>query len=107
MREIVVVYQDCVLCGVKGRAKIAEMAQNGIHLRKVGFSTEEGKDLIREAVLYRGIKTMPFYVEGDKYTSSLKELLAEPKKVVKATKKTKKAKNIKKRSQKDGDDSEA
>lgn len=106
-REIIVVYQDCVLCGVKGRAKIAQLAQKGVKLRKVGFSTEEGKDLIREAVLYRGIRTMPFYVEGDVYTSSLSELLNEkPKKVTKTAKKSRKTKTIKNRSQ-DGNDSEA
>lgn len=86
-REIIAVFQDCVLCGGEGRQKIAEYAKRGIIIRKVGFTTEEGKDLINKAVLEHKIGSMPFYVEGDNFATTLKELLA--KKTKKTTKKVK------------------
>ena len=74
-KEITVVYQDCVLCGVKGKQTIAEYAQKGITLRKVGFATEEGRELCFQAVNL-GIKGMPFYTDGKIFASSIDELLS-------------------------------
>lgn len=77
MREIIAVFQDCVLCGVKGRKTIAEYAEKGVSIRKVGFTTEEGGRLIHEAVMEHGIGSLPFYVAGGKFSSSLEELIKE------------------------------
>ena len=98
-RHITVVFQDCYLCGSKGRAKAQILAKQGIILRKVGFSTAEGSDLIHEAVFRHKIKNMPFYVENDVFAQTLEELLDKtaekpketPKKKRKSTKKVKEA----------------
>jgi hypothetical protein len=50
VKEIIAVYQDCVLCGVKGKQKIEEYAEKGIAIRKVGFTTPEGQELCAKAV---------------------------------------------------------
>lgn len=88
-KEIIAVYQDCVLCGVKGRQKIAEYAKEGIVVRKVGFSTEEGKELIHKAVLEHKIGYMPFYTDGERFAATIDELLEIPKepKIVKKVRK--------------------
>lgn len=94
MREITAVFQDCVLCGSRGRKKIAEYANKGIMIRKAGFTTEEGKDLIHKAVFEHGIGSMPFYVEGERFSTDLDKLIkcsSEVKDVPKNTKSTKKS----------------
>lgn len=73
--EITVVYQDCVLCGVKGRRTIAKYAEKGITLRKVGFATEEGRELCFKAV-NMGIKGMPFYTDGRIFANSIEAFLS-------------------------------
>lgn len=88
-RNVIVVFQDCYLCGNKGRKKASILAQKGVILRKVGFSTPEGKELIHKAVFTHRIGSMPFYVEGDNFAQTLDELLE---KKVEATKKTTKRK---------------
>lgn len=75
MKEIIAVYQDCVLCGEKGRQRIADCAEKGITIRKVGFTTEEGEELIHKAVFEHGIGSMPFYVYGDVWSNSLEPLI--------------------------------
>lgn len=73
-REIVAVYQDCVLCGVKGRRKVADYAKQGIIIRKVGFTTEEGRELCYQAV-QKGIGYMPFYVLDGDFAESIDALI--------------------------------
>lgn len=100
MKEIIAVFQDCVLCGVKGRQKIAEYAEKGVAIRKVGFTTPEGRFLCGEAI-NKGIGSMPFYVmEGD-YATSIDALLTAP---IKTRKKSSK-KQIKAKETKNGNDS--
>lgn len=77
MTEIIAVFQDCVLCGEKGRRKIAEYAKKGITIRKVGFTTEEGKDLIHKAVFEHKIGSMPFYTDGERFGATMDELLGQ------------------------------
>lgn len=77
-KEITVVYQDCVLCGVKGKQTIADYAEKGITLRKVGFATEEGRELCFQAV-NMGIKGMPFYTDGKIFADSIQALLSAEK----------------------------
>lgn len=87
MTEIIAVYQDCVLCGVKGRQKIADLAAEGVNIRKVSFITEEGRDLCAKA-LQKGIGSMPFYVREGEYATSIEALIT--KKPANKSKKTQK-----------------
>lgn len=96
-KEVIAVYQDCVLCGDKGRKKIAEFAKRGILVRKVGFTTEEGKELIHKAVFEHGIGSMPFFTDGEKFSTSLDDFGTEAKQSVK--KKAKKTKQSVKESE--------
>lgn len=106
-KEIIAVYQDCVLCGSKGRKKVAEYAEKGISIRKVGFTTEEGKDLIHKAVFEHKIGQMPFYTDGEIFTTDLhdfvknEEIPTEPK----VRKRIKKLKNVKEKSDGNGAES--
>lgn len=106
-KEIIAVYQDCVLCGDKGRKKIAECATKGVLIRKVGFTTPEGKDLIHKAVLEHKIGSMPFFTDGENFSTSLDDFVASyipEEKVGKYIKTTigikKPAKSVKKRAKK-------
>lgn len=74
-KEIIAVYQDCVLCGSNGRQTISEYAKRGIMIRKVGFTTNEGKELIHEAVFNHGIGQMPFFTDGKRFAQTLSELI--------------------------------
>ena len=90
-KEIIAVFQDCVLCGDKGRKKAADLAAKGIIVRKVGFTTFEGKELIHEAVFKHKIGTMPFFTDGENFAPTIDELLEKQEKPAqKAKKSTKK-----------------
>lgn len=89
-KEVIAVYQDCVLCGTHGRQKVAELAQKGIIVRKVGFTTPEGKELIHKAIFEHKIGSMPFYTDGEKFSISLEDFTEKPAKNEKKTKKVKK-----------------
>lgn len=78
-KEIICVYQDCVLCGDKGK-KLKQFAENkNINIRKVSFASEEGKDLIHEAVFENGVKTMPFFTDGKKFSNDIEDFIKKPK----------------------------
>lgn len=98
-KEIIAVYQDCVLCGDKGRKKTAEFASKGILIRKVGFTTDEGKELIHEAVFEHKIGSMPFFTDGEKFSTSIDDFApASSQSVEKPAKKS--AKSVKKTTKK-------
>lgn len=78
-KEIICVYQDCPLCGDKGRKLKKLIFDKKLNIRKVSFASEEGKDLIHKAVLEHKIGSLPFYTNGTKFSTSLEELL-KPKK---------------------------
>lgn len=100
--EIIAVFQDCVLCGVKGRKRIAEYAKNGIVIRKVGFTTEEGQELCAKAVR-AGIGAMPFYVADNKFALTIDELVEnKPETETKPIKTRKKVKKVKAKEKKNG-----
>ena len=92
-KEIVCVYQDCPLCGSKGEKLKKLIADKNLNVRKVSFASPEGRELCSCAVLEHGIKTMPFFTDGKKFTATLEGLLVKPKKVVKR-KTTKKQKKV-------------
>lgn len=79
-QKITVVYQDCILCGDRGKAVKKIVAEKGIRLHKVSFASDEGRELITKAVFENGIKTMPFYYDGKRFATTLAEIIAKPKK---------------------------
>lgn len=86
-REIVCVYQDCPLCGNKGKKLSKIVADKKIALRKVSFASDEGKDLIAEAVFKKGIGTMPFFTDGENFSVRIEDLLPKPARKKKTVKK--------------------
>ena len=87
-KEIVCVYQDCPMCGSKGNELKKVLISKNLQLRKVSFASDEGKDLIMEA-LQKGIGTMPFYVKDGKFSTDVKDLLDDYEPEVKVGKYTK------------------
>lgn len=97
---ITVVYQDCPLCGDRGREVKKIIAEKGIRLRKVTFASDEGRKLINEAVFNHGIKSMPFYTDGVRFTTTIAEIIAKPVEKSVEVEKPKKTKRTKKASKK-------
>lgn len=94
-KSIICVYQDCPLCGDRGK-KIKKIAiEKDFDIRKVSFASSEGRELCREAVLEHGIKTMPFFTDGKIFSERIEELGLKPRKSVKK-RATKARKNVKK-----------
>lgn len=91
MTEIIAVFQDCVLCGMKGKQKIAEYAENGITLRKVSFISEEGRELCAKAVSL-GIGGMPFYTDGKVFATTIDGVINSETKPAKKNKQPRKEK---------------
>lgn len=93
-KEIICVYQDCPLCGDKGKKVLQIAGAKGINIRKVSFASDEGKELIHEALFQYKIGTMPFYTDGEKFSTDIEDLfIKSEKKTAKKAKKTKEAKN--------------
>ena len=74
-KEIICVYQDCILCGDRGKKHKKLILDHQLNVRKVSFASEEGKNLIHEAVLNHGIGSMPFFTDGNKYTYHLEDFV--------------------------------
>ena len=74
-KEIICVYQDCVMCGDKGKELIKYIETNGLQVRKVSFASDEGKELVHEAVFNHKISKMPFFTDGKKYTEKISEFV--------------------------------
>lgn len=85
-KEIICVYQDCPLCGDKGKKLKKLIFDKKLNVRKVSFASEEGGSLIHEAVFSHGIKTMPFFTDGVRFEQNLEDLLKKPKKTAKKEK---------------------
>lgn len=79
-KEIICVYQDCPMCGDRGKQLKKIIIDKKLNVRKVSFASEEGKGLIHEAVFNQGIGTMPFFTDGTKFSTSIEDLVAKPKK---------------------------
>ena len=72
-KEIICVYQDCVMCGDRGKRLQKHIEKEGINLRKVSFASPEGKEVCAEAVFNRGIGTMPFFTDGVKFSARIED----------------------------------
>ena len=90
-KEIICVYQDCTLCGDRGKKLKKLIFEKNLNVRKVSFASEEGKNLCRKAIFEHKIARMPFFVEGERFSQNLNDLLEEPKKVVRKIKKSRKS----------------
>lgn len=77
-REIICVYQDCPMCGAKGKKLMDEVNKKGIVIKKVSFASPEGKELIAKAVFEKGIKRMPFFTDGVEFSTTLEGLEKKP-----------------------------
>lgn len=92
--EIICVYQDCVLCGDRGKKLKKLIFDKGLNVRKVSFASDEGKNLIHEAVFKHKIGAVPFFTDGKKFSVKLEDFVKKPEEIVSKTEK--KAKNRKK-----------
>lgn len=89
-REIICVYQDCVMCGDRGK-KLAGIAnEHGARIRKVSFASDEGRSLIRVALYEHKIGRFPFFTDGERFVTKLGYLFEKPKKTTRRKKTTKK-----------------
>ena len=95
--EIICVYQDCVLCGDRGKKLKKLIFNENLQVRKVSFASEEGKFLIHEAVFKHKIGSMPFFTDGEKFSYNLEDFVTnckkceeKPEKPAKSVKKSKK-----------------
>ena len=102
MKEIIIVYQDCPLCGARkewGEATLKEALNAKARVRKVSFVTREGEKLIYEAIL-KGYTKLPFVTDGKTFAYDVKTLLeaqSEAKKAEKQAEKEAKRKTTKRK----------
>lgn len=82
-KEIICVYQDCVMCGDSGKKLKQFIDTNGLNVRKVSFACDEGKELVHSAVFEHKIGTMPFYTDGKKFSTKLADFVAKTNKKAK------------------------
>lgn len=93
--EIICVYQDCVMCGDRGKKLKKLIFDKDLNVRKVSFASDEGKNLIHEAVFKHKLGSMPFFTDGKKFSYKLEDFVEkEPEIVEKADKKAKKSKKV-------------
>lgn len=97
-KNIICVYQDCPLCGDKGRKLKQIIDSKGIPMRKVSFATAEGQELIARAVYDHKIGKMPFFTDGVRFSTDITELFDTPKPTPKPKKTKKPAKRTSSRS---------
>ena len=93
-KEIIVVYQDCVLCGNRGEKKRQYLAKKGLNIRKVSAFSSEGEKLVHKAVFNHKMGSLPFYTDGERFSYHVETFL-EKKTTKKSTSKTRKAKKVK------------
>jgi hypothetical protein len=52
----------------------------------VSFASDEGKELVHEAVFVHKIKKMPFFTDGKKFAEKISDFVKKPEKKVRAKK---------------------
>lgn len=93
--EIICVYQDCIMCGDRGKKLKKLIFDKDLNVRKVSFASDEGKNLIHEAVFEHKLGSMPFFTDGKKFSSKLEDFLEKEPEIIKKTeKKPKKSKKV-------------
>lgn len=107
-KNIICVYQDCPMCGARGQRLKKFIASEGLNVQKISFASNQGKDLCHKAVFEHGIKSMPFFTDGDRFSNSIKDFVQKcekPKKIVKKSTKKPRKSVKKKKGVSDGVDS--
>lgn len=82
MTKILLIYQDCPLCGARkewGDKQLQIADTHGLEIVKTPFYKTGSKDLIMKA-LENGIKKMPFFTDGEKFSYDLSDFVEKPKK---------------------------
>lgn len=83
-KEIICVYQDCAMCGDRGKKLKQFVETNGLNVRKVSFASEEGKELIYQAMTDYGVKRLPFFTDGKKFSENISDFVKKADKKVRA-----------------------
>lgn len=95
--EIICVYQDCVMCGDRGKKIKKLIFDKGLNVRKVSFASYEGVKLVHEAVFKHKLGSMPFFTDGKKFSYKLEDFVKESEKCeIKVEKSSKNVKNKRK-----------
>lgn len=79
--EIICVYQDCPLCGDRGKKLKKLIFDKKLNVRKVSFASDEGRELVYQALTEHKIGTMPFFTDGKIFSTEIEEIIAKPKKL--------------------------
>lgn len=77
-KEIICVYQDCPLCGDRGKKLKKLILDKKLNVRKVSFASPEGKELCHKAVFKHKIGVMPFFTDGKKFVVNIEDLFKRP-----------------------------
>lgn len=93
-KEIICVYQDCVMCGDRGKKLKKLIFDKSLNVRKVSFASPEGQHLIHEAIFVHKIGTLPLFVKGDRFSNNIEDLLKRAPKKTKKSKKTNKKEEV-------------
>lgn len=99
-KEIICVYQDCPLCGDRGKKLKKIIIAKNLNVRKVSFASDEGRHLIHEAVFKHKMGSLPFFTDGERFSYSIVELTqpkaekVEEKPKAKRTRRTRKSKKV-------------
>ena len=92
--EIICVYQDCVMCGDRGKKLKQLIFDKNLNVRKVSFASPEGQHLIHEAIFVHKIGTLPLFVKGDRFSNNIEDLLKRAPKKSTKRKKANKSKKV-------------
>ena len=74
-KEIICVYQDCVMCGDRGKRLKKLIFSENLNVRKVSFASDEGKELIFKALTEHKIGSMPFFTDGERFSTNLADFV--------------------------------
>ena len=83
MNKIYLVYQDCALCGDRGRVRkieIQDAFDKGYEVVKMPFTNPIAGELIHKSLFEHKIEKMPFYTDGEKFGYSIDDVIVKPKK---------------------------
>lgn len=80
LRQVLLVYQDCALCGADSNKILRAAAQGKIMLVKLPFFAKGAKELILEAK-NRGV-SVPFFTDGEVFSKKLSDFTKKGKKNV-------------------------
>ena len=75
-KGIICVYQDCPMCGDRGKKLKKLIFDKKLNVRKVSFASDEGRELIYQALTEHKIGTLPFFTDGKKFTNDINDLIA-------------------------------